>query len=134
MHVVPRPRAQAAIFPELLPRLATIVRTEDCPLVRLDDRPETVALRRGDREADFAEDAFRQSGVVRDFLPGIAAVRAAEDAAARSATVQFVRPAVRLPEGGIQDTRVIRIDREIDCAGALVAEEDMLPISAAVLR
>src|SRR5262249_20215670 len=76
----------------------------------------------------------RQAGPVRQLGPGVAAVGRAVDTAAGTAAGQEMGAALRLPEGGVEDARVGRVHREVDRAGFVAPEEELLPALAAVLR
>src|SRR5579884_4309272 len=66
--------------------------------------------------------------------PGFAAIDGFEDAAALAAADQFVGAANGLPEGGIEDARVVGVYRQVAGPGPLATEQHALPRLAAILR
>src|SRR6185436_14941805 len=92
------------------PGLAAIVGATEAPALRLDRRVDYVGLAGRDRDPDAPELAFRHS--VRDLLPGIAAVAALVEAAARTARREGPGLAPELPHAGVDDARILGIDRD----------------------
>ena len=132
--VVPGALTQVALRARHLPGGAAVLGTEQGALLRLHDRPHPA--RPGGRagDADAPLDALRQARVAGQLGPGVAAVDRLEDAAAGAARLQDPRPADHLPERGVEDARVGRVDAEVDGAGLGVAEQHLLPGRAAVAR
>src|SRR5207302_3056724 len=117
-----------------LPRRAGVVAEEEAAVFGFDLRVEAARVGARDGEADLAENPFRQPGVARDLGPVVAAVARLEDAAAGAAARHLPRVAVRLPQRRVDDLRVVGIENQLDRAGLVVAEQDLLPRLAAVLR
>ena len=86
-----------------------------------------------DRHADAPHQPLgRQPGVARDLRPRLAAVGALEQPAPRTAARHLVFLAVRLPHRRVHHVRVLAVDRDVDRAGLVVAEEHLAPRLAAV--
>src|SRR5205085_1837747 len=100
-------------------------------LVRLDEGVDAAAVAGGDRQADAAPNAGGQA-VAGELLPGVAAVGRAVQATAGAAAGEVPRPPPRLPQGGEQHARVVRVEGDVDGAGVGVLLEDLLPGLAAV--
>src|SRR4030095_14864884 len=96
-------------------------------------RPDATRACGRDRHADLAQHARGQAGLGRNLLPRVAAVGAAEQAAARTATGNVPEVALGLPHRGEQQARVVGIHREIDRARDVAAIEDPFPGRAAIL-
>ena len=133
LRVVPGALPQRAVGVRARPRRAGVVGAIHPAGIGFDDREYAIRIRRGHAEPDVAEDAVRHSGVVADITPGIAAVGGLEDAAPLSSRDQHPGRAPRLPERGIEYTRIRRIHDEVRGAGGIVAEENLVPAPAAVL-
>src|SRR6185369_5138797 len=131
-RVVERALPDPAIVVDQFPRGAAVIRHEDAAVFRLDDGEEAVAVGARYRDAHLAPDGLRQPRIAGQFGPRRAAVRALEETAARSSAREGVRRPEHLPERGIDDIGVLRIQRQIDRAGLLVAEEHLVPGLAAV--
>src|SRR4029078_3997693 len=84
--------------------------------------------------ADLAQHTRRQAGPGRDLFPGVAAVGAAEQAAARTAAGNVPEVALGLPHRGEQQARAVWIHGEVDRARDVAAVEDPFPGRAAILR
>src|SRR4030095_6139620 len=134
--VVPGPVHQVAVGRHHGPAHAEIVGAVEPGLVAFgfDQRPDAARPRRRDRHADLAQHARGQGGLGRNLLPGVAAVRAAEQAAARTAAGNVPEVALGLPHRGEQQARVVRIHGEVDRARDVAAVEDPFPGRAAILR
>src|SRR4029450_6715371 len=133
--VVPGPVHQVAVGRHHGPAHAEIVGAVGPGLVAFgfDQRPDAARPRRRDRHADLAQHARGQAGLGRNLLPGVAAVRAAEQAAARTAAGNVPEVALGLPHRGEQQARVVGIHREVDRARDVAAIEDPFPGRAAIL-
>src|SRR5437588_430444 len=84
-----------------------------------------------DRDMDAPEYA-RGQAVTRQVGPARAAVDRAVQAAPRTAAREVPWQPSCLPERGVHDARVVRIEADIDRAGLLVLVEDLAPGLAAV--
>src|SRR5579875_2051684 len=103
MHVVPRATAQLGIIVHPVPGFATIVGAKESTVGGFDQRPDAIWFRRGDRNPDFAEESFRQPGVTRDLIPGVATVARSIQSAFRATAVQRPGVALDLPDRGIEE-------------------------------
>ena len=72
--------------------------------------------------------------VLRELLPGVAAVARDVEAAAGAAALHVPREPPRLPEAGEEDVGVRGIDGDVGRAGVAVLLQDLLPRLAAVAR
>src|SRR5438270_13047316 len=79
-----------------------------------------------------APEYARGQAVARQVGPARAAVGRAVQAAPRTAAREVPWQPSCLPERGIDDARVVRIEADIDRAGLLVLVEDLAPGLAAV--
>src|SRR5581483_110106 len=132
--VIPGALTEVAVLGALRPRLAVVVAAIDRAVLGLDDRVHASAARRGRADADPAHHALWQAFGPGDLGPRVAAVVRAEDAAARTTGHELPGPADRLPEGRVDDPRVVRIQGEVDRARPIVPVEHALPGRAAVAR
>src|SRR6185436_6699343 len=132
--VIPGALAQRPVLVGAGPGRAAVLRAEHAALLGLDDGVEVVGVARRDVDADDAESALGQAGLVRQLGPGVAAVGALPQPRARAATLQAVRGTPHAPERGIEDARIGRVHRQVDGARVAVDEVDALPGLAAVLR
>src|SRR5262249_4833617 len=96
------------------------------------DRPDTIALHRGDGDANDAQRSLRQALVFGDFGPVVAAIGALPQAGTRTAAFETIRCALHSPHAGIRDTGIARIENQIDRAHLFVDEQHLLPGGAAV--
>ncbi len=113
------------------PVLAAVVRTEEPPLLRLDQRVDPAAIRGGHRDADLPPDPLGQA-VAGDRLPAVAAVARDVEAAAGAAALQIPGVAPGLPEAGEDDIGVRGVERHRRGAGVRVLLQHLLPGPAAV--
>ena len=114
------------------PGLAGVVGLKQPAVVGVHHGVDAFGIRARDADVDLTESAFRESEIARDFGPRVAAVRRFEEAARRAAARQRPRCPVDVPNGGEEHARIMRVHRQIDGAGAIVAEQDPLPGGAAV--
>ena len=70
--------------------------------------------------------------IARDLRPRLAAVGRLEQAAARAAARHLVLDAIRLPQRRVHHVGIAPIDRDVDGAGLVVAEQHLAPRLAAV--
>ena len=133
LHVVPRALRQRTGAVGTRPRGAGIVAAVHAAFLRFDDRVHAIRVGARHGDTDVAPDAGRQPGVSRDLGPGVATVSRLEHPRARSARPQLPRPAVRLPQSGVQHARVVRVHHQVHHARGIVAEENLLPRAAAIL-
>ena len=131
--VVPGPLAQAAFFIDFLPGLARVVGAEQAALGRFQQRPHPVGVGRRYRDAANAERALGQAFIVRDILPGVAAVHAFPQPRARPARREAVGRAAHVPGSGVQDAWVAGVESEVHGARVAVGEEHAQPGFAAIL-
>ncbi len=132
VHVVPGAAAQLVVVGEALPALAEVVRAEERAVLRLDQRPDAAGARGGGGDAELAEPARRQPLDPRDLGPAVAAVSRLPEAGALAAALEAVGRALRLPEGGVEDVRVVGVDRQVVAARAVTPMEHPLPGPTAV--
>ena len=114
------------------PRGTAVVRHVEAARLRLDVGPHPVGVGAGHRNRHLAQHAGREARIVRQFRPGLAAVRRLEDPRACSSAPQLPRLPVYLPESRVEHVGIAGIHDEIDGTRAVVAEQYLLPRPAAV--
>src|ERR1051325_5081723 len=133
-RVVPGALAQLSFLVDFRPGLARVVRAKDAALFRLDDGPHSIRVGGRDRDADLPDRPFGQAFIARQLRPCVAAVRRFEDAGAGAAALQSPGLTDNLPESGVENIGVCRVEDEIDRARLVVTIENLLPGLAAVFR
>ncbi len=133
-RVVEGALAQAAIFAGELPGGAGVIGDEDAAVLVFHDGVDAIGIAAGDGDADLSDDAGGHAGIAGDLGPVVAAVGGFEEAAGGAAAGEAPRRAVGVPDGGVENVGVGRVEAEIDGAGAIVAKEDFGPGLAAVFR
>src|SRR5262249_17538095 len=128
---VPRPDAEVVAAVDQLPRVAAVAGVVQAALLGLDEGVDAAAVAGREGGAGAGPDARRQA-LALELLPGVAAVGRAVQTAAGAAAGEVPRPPPRLPQGGEQHARVVRVEGDIDGAGVGVLLEDLLPGLAAV--
>ena len=100
----------------------------------IDHRIDALRIARRHRDARAADAFLRQA--VRQLLPRGAAVGRLEDAAARPVRRLIRVPGrpPRIPQAGVDDVGVRRIDHDVHRAEIVVLEQHLLPRLAAVAR
>src|SRR5436309_1289787 len=73
---------------------------------------------------------------IRQRLPSSAAIRGFEDAAAGPVGRRVDTPGwtTRIPQSRVNDLRILRINREVNCADVVVLEQHLLPRRSAIAR
>src|SRR5436853_3078473 len=128
---IPGALSEPAVVVHAPPVLAGVVRAVQAPFGRLDHRVDAPRVGARDRDMDAPEYA-RGQAVARQVGPARAAVARAVQAAPRTAAREVPWQPSCLPERGVHDARVVRIEADIDRAGLLVLVEDLAPGLAAV--
>ena len=132
--VVPGPPLQIPVVADQLPGFAPIVRAVQSAVFGLNSGPHPPGLGGGNGDADASLEAAGQARLVGDFGPGVATVHGLEDAAALSAADEAPGRPPGLPDGGVQDARVVGVHGQVHGPGVLAAEQDTLPVGSAVFR
>ncbi len=129
---VPAAAPDALVARHLRPRRARVVGAVEPALLRVHDGVDAPAVGGRHGDADAPEALGRQPR--RQRLPRRAAVGRLEDAAARAVRrrVDAPRRTPRVPERGVHDLRVLRVELQVDRADVLVLVEHLLPRGAAV--
>ena len=128
VRVVERALPDPPLVVDELPGVAPVVAPEEPAVVVLEEGIDAVGVRARDGHPDPPDDALgRHAGVAGDLGPRVPAVDRFEHAAARPAGGHRVLLAEGLPQRRVEDVRVVAVDRDVDRAGALVAEEDAGP-------
>src|SRR5262249_53956784 len=97
--------------------------------------PIRIARRDGDVGLHESVSAVRAGQPVRQLLPRRPAVRRLEDAAVRAVPRPvFPGALARLPQAGVHDVRIFRIELDVRRAGVLVLEQPLLKGAPAVGR
>ena len=131
---VERTLPEIAIRVDQPPRCAGVVRSIQAARLGFDDGIEAPRVGAGHADADLADRPVRQARRVRDLAPGVAAIGGLEESGTRSAARELPRNPGDLPERRVDRVGVLRIDRQIDCAGPGVAKEHARPAAAAIAR
>ena len=131
---VPRALPQVAIGVHEVPGGTRVLRPIDAARIRLDQRPDAARVHGRYGDPDVAPDSARESRRPGDLGPVIAAIGRLPEAAPCAAADEKPRLAPRLPEAGVEHVRVRRVHRQVGGTGRVVAEQDLLPRLAAVLR
>ena len=131
--VVPGPVHQVAVVADPLPLLSAVIRPVEAFLLRFNDRPDPVRLRRRDGHADLALDSLGQPLVVADLGPGVASVGGFEKAAVGPAAGERPEIAAGLPDGGVEQAGVVGVHGQIHRTGLGAAVEHLFPGASAVL-
>ena len=119
------------LIAHLLPALAAVlaaVATRFGGMLNKD--VEYLRIRGGQRDPDAALVALGQP--VRELAPGVAAVGGLVQAAAWATPVEAPGAALALVHGRVEDIGVGGVDDEVDRAGVIVDEEDLVPGGATV--
>src|SRR5205807_6158417 len=110
---------------------AAIVAAVKAAYLRFDQRVDDIGIRAGNGDTDAAERALGHA-VAFDALPGGAVVVRTVEAVLAAATVERPRRAVAFPHRGEEDVRILRIEDDVDAAGAVVEVESLLPGLASI--
>ena len=133
---VPRANHEPLVGVDPLPALARVVGAENPArrVRRFHAGPQSrrVGGRHGD--ADATQRAGRQAVTPGDIGPGVSAVGALPEPAPAASGGEAPGEALILPQRGVQDACVGRIEREIDRAGGIVDEQHLRPALAPVAR
>ena len=130
VHVVPGPVLEFAVVVDELERGAGVVRAIDAAVPRLHERPHPARIRRGDRDPGPPDHPRGQA--VRQFRPGVAAVRGLVDAAFLAARDHGPGLSLRGPHGRVEHVRVRGVHGNLVRPGPLADVEHVLPGRAAV--
>ena len=136
--VVPGAHHEILIAVHAVPTPAGILRAVDAAerIVGrcLDIRVDAIRHRGAHRHADAPDRDIRHSGIVGELRPRFARVGALPQSALAAATAEAPRKALKAPHRRVENARIRRIHRQIDCARAVVDEEHALPRRAAIAR
>src|SRR5579883_888236 len=127
MMVVPGAFAQIRILREPFPGSSRVVRTENRAILSLNDSPDAILLRARHGHADLAEQTAGQALMARNIGPGIPAVGRLKEAAALAAALQSMGQASSAPESGVENTRIMGVQRQIVRANLIIEEQNLLP-------
>ena len=110
---------------------AAVIATVETAFFRFDKRVNHVRIGAGNGHANAAERALGHA-VAFDALPGCAVVVRTVETVLVTATVEHPRRAVAFPHCGEEHVGILRIENNVDAAGALVEVENFLPGLAAI--
>ncbi len=128
MVVVPGSLAQVGVLAAPCPGLTVVARGEDRTVLGFDNGVETSWPGGGSGDADLADDVpLRETGVVSDLFPGIAAVVAAVQAAILAAAGEVVWTSVGFPGNDVENPRIVRVHRDVVRAGLVTDVEYLFP-------
>ena len=132
---VPAARPDTRVAAGARPVRSAVITPVHAALRGIDDCVD--APRAGRRNGDSDVARFRRKPVSDDLGPVIAAVRRFEKTAAGTIRrrIDAPRRAARLPERGVENIRIARLEGEVDRAGVVVvvAREHALPRRSAIL-
>ena len=128
---VPGALAEPLVAVDPRPGRAGVVAAVQPALGGLDRGVDPRRVGRRYRDADPAVDPGRQPAAGQP-LPGRATVDRLVQPRAGPARRQVPRQAPHLPQRGVQDAGVARIELHVDRAGVVVLEQHLLPVGAAV--
>src|SRR5690242_7430180 len=140
VHVVPGAAAQVRVRVEPLPALAPVIGAVEAAsvgavlIVGLNDGVYAAGARGRGGDADLAERAIGQPFGAGDLRPGVAAVAGLPKAGIGAAAHERVGVALHLPDAGVENVRVVRVEGEVGGAGTLALVEHLLPARAAIAR
>ena len=134
MREIPGALAQIVLGVLFGPRAAAVIGAENAAVARFHQGVYALGIRPRNGDADAPFDAARQSGSVRNILPGIAAIGRFPESAARAAAIHAPRLAADLPERSVEDTGIRRIHHDIGRARFRAARQHLLPRLAAIRR
>ena len=134
--VVPRTLEEVGVLVHADPRLPRVIGAEDplLPARRVDDRPQAIGVPWRDGDPDPSLEAGRETGVVGQFGPGVAAVRALEESGAGARAAEAPGEAPQFQERRVQDVGIRGVEDEVDRPRVLVPVQDLLPRRAAIAR
>src|SRR2546429_8239188 len=110
---------------------AAVIATVETAFFRFDKRVNHVRIGAGNGHANAAERALGYA-VAFDALPGCAIVVRTVETVFVTATVEHPRRAVAFPHCGEKHVGILRIENNVDAAGAIVEVENFLPGLAAI--
>src|SRR5215467_346668 len=128
---IPGTLAKTVIVIDEGPFRAAVVAAIQAALFRLDEGVNDVRITAGNRDADTAKRTFGETFAF-EALPGRAVVGGAVQAIFRAAAVQRPGSAPAFPHRGKKNVRILRIENDVNCAGAIVEIENFLPSFAAI--
>src|SRR5206468_9502417 len=113
---------------------AAVVRAVEAAVARIHHRVDAIGAAGGEGEADAA--GLGGEALSGERRPGRPAVRRLVEAAPRPVRRRIDAPGrtPRLPERGVHHARIAGTEGEVDGAGVLVLEEDLVPAPPAIRR
>ncbi len=132
VRVVPGALAEAAVGVDQPEALSAVVGAEEAPLLGLDQGPDAARARPRNGHPDSSLDPLREP--LGDRLPRVASVAGPVEAGVLAAAFHGPGPSHRLPDRGVENARVGRVDGQVHRARLVADEEHLLPGLAAVLR
>src|SRR5713226_576478 len=130
---IPGALAKTMIVVDQRPVGAAVIAAVETALLGLNERVNNIRIGTGNRHADFSERALGHA-VAFDALPGSAVVVRTVEAVLVAATVERPRSAVAFPHCREEDVGILRIENDVDAAGAVIEVENFLPGFTAVTR
>src|SRR5215469_14396934 len=131
---IPTALPDAMIGRNAAPTCSCVVGAINAPFARIDEGVHAAAISAGsDSDADPSQ-LFLGEAAAGDLFPGEAAIGGFIKTAAITARgcVNAPRRAARLPQRGVNDVRISRIEAQIDGARVVILAKDLLPMHAAV--
>src|SRR5438477_1754373 len=119
------------IFVDQSPVCAAIIAPVKAAFLRFDQCVNDIGVRAGNGDADAAERALGDA-VAFDALPGGAVVVRTIEAVLVAAAVEHPGRAVAFPHRGEENVWILRIENDVDAAGAVIEVENFLPGLAAI--
>ena len=116
---IPGALPEAMIFIDKRPVFAAVAAAIQAALFRFDQRVNNIRIFAGYAHADAAQRALGHA-VAFDALPGAAIVIRTVQAVFVAAAVEHPRSAIAFPHRGEKHVRVVRIENDVDAAGAII--------------
>src|SRR4029077_5383547 len=130
---IPGPLSEPSVVVHAPPMRAAVIRTVKTPLRRLDHRVDALGVRAGNRDMDAPENARRQA-IAGQLAPAHASVGGTIQPTAWTTTGELPGLPSCLPQRGIDNFRVVRIEADVDGAGLLVPVKHFRPGFPAIGR
>ena len=133
VNVVPGAGNEVLVIAHMFPCVATIVGAVHPGVAFVfNQRPHPPRPRWRGRYGNLAHDSLWQTRVFADVSPRFAAVGGFVDAAIGATARNLGKAAVRFPKGSINNTRVGRVNAQINRPRLVAAEQHLIPRLAAV--
>ncbi len=128
---IPSALAEAVVVGDERPVGAAVVAAVEAAFFGFDECVDDVRIGAGNGNADAAERAFGNAVALKTLPSGAVIVRTVE-AVLGATAVESPGSAPAFPHGGEKNVRILRVENDVDGAGAVVKIENFFPGFAAV--